>query len=299
MAFSDLVTHAASDRGVTQITPFSKGLSLFAHNFSPDTSTQYAGVKIPVYDLTAKAGAQKNSWYNLDDINGKVLNLENRAVAGISLDDTGVGTPGADGWGETSLTVAKVIGDATVAIAKALETQIATEVYGKMTEANVAETVTLSSDTKLTDFTKLVAGVAKTIDPSQCTLVLNPDEFYALYAVLPSNVIYQQKDPIDMGILRNVLGLKAVVLATKLPVATKGAFIADGAFGVVTRVNKPTIGGYYDTFTITGEDGFTIGYRAYEDLRDGCLKFAGDVLFGSDFLQLDEESKAKGVVLVK
>lgn len=299
MAFSDLVTHAASDRGVTQITPFSKGLSLFAHNFSPDASAQYAGVKIPVYDLVAKAGTQTNSWYNLDEINGKVLNLANRAVAGISLDDTGVGTSGVDGWGETSLTVAKVIGDATVAIAKALETQIATEVYGKMTEANASSAVTLTSDTKLSDFTKLVATAAATVDPSQCTLVLNADEFYALYAVLPSNVIYQQKDPIDMGIIRNVLGLKAVVLATKLPAATKGAFIADGAFGVVTRLNKPVINGYYDTFTITGEDGFTIGYRAYEDLRDGAMKFAGDVLFGSDFLQLDDDGKAKGVIIVK
>lgn len=290
MAFADLVKHAAADKGVSQITTFSKGISLFAHNFAPEASTQFAGVSVPVYDLTAKnVSTATNSWYNLDEIGGKVINLDKRIVAGITLADTGVGVAGTAGWGEASFARAQIISDATVSIVKAIESQIAADIYGKFDPAMAALSVEYKDD-----IGAAVAEAADYVNPAETVLVLAPDLFYKVYTSLPQNIIYQQTDPIQDGILRNVYGLKAIVLAPGLDIP--GAFVADGAFGVVNRLNVPVINGYWDTFELKSDDGFSIGFRAYEDLRDGALKFAGDCLYGSSWLQLDENSKAIGFV---
>ena len=298
MAFSDLTRHAASDAGVSQISPFVKGISLFAHNFSPDPASQFAGVQVPVYNLTAKTpSTSKDSWYNLDEIDGVVVPLKGHAIAGISLNDTGVATS-EGGWGETSFTVQKIVSDATVAVLKAIETSIATDVYGMFTSANAKRSITLGANATLKDFSALVADAAKDLNPAETVLVLNTDTFYKLYAVLPANVIYTQADPIQDGVLRNVLGLKAVVLGAKLPTNVKGGFVTDGALGIVNRLNVPAINGYFDKFEVKTTDGFSVGFRAYEDLRDGALKFGGDCLYGAEWLQKDETYKANGFILV-
>lgn len=288
MGFADLVKHAAADKGVSQIATFSKGISLFAHNFAPTASMQFAGVAVPVYNLTAKnVSTSTNSWYNLDEIGGKVVTLDKRIVAGITLADTEVGVAGKAGWGEASFARAQVISDATVSIVKAIETQIAQDMYAKFTEAAGKHPITLSAD-----FGAMVAQAAAYVNPAETVLVLAPDLFYKLYSELPQNIIYQQTDPIQDGVLRNVYGLKAVVMAPGLQIP--GAFVADGVFGVVNRLNVPVIDGYWDTFDLKSDDGFSIGFRAYEDLRDGAMKFAGDCLYGSTFLQAGTDGKSEG-----
>lgn len=77
-----------------------------------------------------------------------------------------------------------------------------------------------------------------------------------------------------------------------------GAFVADGVFGVVNRLNVPVIDGYWDTFELKSDDGFSIGFRAYEDLRDGAMKFGGDCLYGSTFLQAGIDGKSEGFIPV-
>lgn len=290
MAFADIVKHAAADKGVTQIKTFSKGISLFAHNFAPDASTQFAGVAVPVYNLTAKnITTSTNSWYNLDEIGGTVVTLDKRVVAGLTLADTEVGVANKAGWGESSFSRAQIVSDATVSIVKAIEQQIAADLYGKFDTAVAKTQITLSDD-----FGAMVAEAAEKLNPAETVLVLNPTQFYKLYSELPQNIIYQQTDPIQDGVLRNVYGLKAVVMAPALPSGVEGAFVADGVFGVVNRLNVPVIDGYFDTFELKTDDGFSIGFRAYEDLRDGAMKFGGDCLYGSKFLQLDSDGTTEG-----
>lgn len=311
MAFADLVRTAAIDGGIQALGKATTGLKYFAHSFTPQTAQQWGAVAVPVYDMTAAAfknGTEgSKNWCDGDEVGGLVVPLQYHSIAGISLPDTGIGLSagtnyGGCAYGEQDATVAQIVRDATVGIVKALNKDIATNIYSNFTTANVAETYTLSGETALSGWGKAVAKAAeKNIDIGNAVMVLNKEDFYSkLYPALPANVIYQAQDSIKEGdVIENALGLKAIFAApAALPTGVKGAIIDADAFGVVNRLNRPAINGYFDTFEITTEDGFVMGFRAFEHLCDGAMKFAGDVLYGSEFLHKNADGEAEGVLLL-
>lgn len=264
---------------------------------------------MPVYDLSASDFNSSNDWCNGEDIGGIVVPLEKHLKTGITLPDTGVGILTSDAtlsgyagcaYGEQSQTVAQIMRDATIGITKALAKQAAQAIYGNFLTSAVltGNILTGSTLTSWAGWGAVVAKTAATIDPTDAVMVLNAETFYKDFLpCLPSNVIYNAQDPIQEGVIYNALGLKAITFSPYLPV--KGAIVASDAFGIVNRVNRPVINTYWDTFDVTTEDGLTIGFRAFEHQCQGALKFGGDILFGSKFLQLDENGKAKGVYIIQ
>lgn len=315
MAFNDLVKKVAAQEGAQAIKKNFGGLKYFAHNFTPQNEKQFGGVSVPVYNLTAAQfatglSAGNNDWCDGDEIGGVNVNLTYHDKAGISLPDTGIqltaGGYAGCAYGEATPTVTQILRDATVGIINALEKRVEANIYSMFTEANVARTA-------LTGFTASPTGVGAALaeaaapalstesdlafNPKDATLILDPASYFALIPQIAYSV-YGGTDPVQDGVLEKYLGLKAVICAT-LPTGIKGALVADGAFGVVNRVNQPAINGYFDTFTVTTEDGFSVGFRAFEHLCQGALKFGGDILYGAEFIHQDSNGKAQGVLLLK
>ena len=308
MAFSDLVKHTAADAGITQLGYFTKGISQFAHDFTPQTAQRYAGVAVPVYSLSASDfDASTNNWCDGDDVGGLVVTLDYHSIAGISLPDTGVSLSGnyaGCAYGEQDMTVNQIVRDATVGIVKAIEEQIATNIYGKFLTSNVAVSAKTAPAVSA-DATAWAEAIGDAVtagaitDPTKAVMLVTPELFYGFYAAAAKDhVVFPEQEALKYGMIENVFGLKAVVMAKSLGGgAVKAALVQEDAFGIVSRANRPAINGYWDTFEIRTEDGFQIGFRAFEHLCQGALKFAGDALYGAKFLQLDANGKAKGIQL--
>lgn len=303
MAFSDLTKEVLSPVAVQTLKEATGKFRYFVTNFTPQNASQYSGVQVPVYDLTAAQFVKdSNDWCDGETPNGLVVSLEKHSIAGISLPDTGIQTASGAGYGETDANVAQIVRDASVGIIRALEKDITANIYGKFTSSNIKESAAEFEAGQMTyaKWGALVAQAATKFDVTGGVMILDSATFYGDFLpTLPSNVVYVEKDPVDAGVVRNVMGLKAVICIPngKLGSSFNGAIVAPEAFGIVSRYNAPAINGYWDTFKITTEDGFTVGFRAFENLCQGEMKFAGDCLYGSKFLHIDSTtSKATGVL---
>lgn len=308
MAFADLVKHTAADAGITQLGYFTKGISQFAHNFTPQTATRYAGVSVPVYNLSAADfDKDNNSWCDGDDVGGLVVTLDYHTKAGISLPDTGItlsGNYAGCAYGEQDATVNQIVRDATVGIIKSIEEEIATNIYGNFLTGNVAASA-LTAPAVSADAGAWAESIGEAVtagaikDPTKAVMLVTPELFYGFYAAAAKDhVVFPEQEALKYGLIENVFGLKAVVMAKSLGGgAVKAALVQEDAFGIVSRANRPAINGYWDTFEVRTEDGFIIGFRAFEHLCQGALKFGGDCLYGAKFLQLDGSGKALGVQL--
>ena len=303
MAFSDLTKEVLSPIAVQTLAEATGKFRYFTTNFTPQGASQYSGVQVAVYDLTAAQFVKDtNDWCDGETPGGLVIPLEKHSIAGIALPDTGIQTASAAGYGETDANVAQIVRDASIGIIRALEKDITTNIYGKFTTSNIKETP-VEFDTGSMTYAKwgsLVATAATKFDVTNGVMILDSATFYGDFLpCLPSNVVYVEKDPVDSGVVKNVMGLKAVICIPngKLGSSLNGAIVAPEAFGIVSRYNAPAINGYFDTFKVTTEDGFTVGFRAFENLCQGEMKFAGDCLYGSKFLHIDATtSKATGVL---
>lgn len=307
MAFSDMTKEVLAPVAAKTLSEATGKFRYFATNFTPQAAQKYAGVQVPVYDLTAGQFVKDdNDWCDGETPDGLVINLEKHSIAGIALPDTGIQTEAGVGYGETDANVAQIVRDASVGIIKALEKDITANVYGKFTVQSIKTKIDgIKQTMTFADWAAIVGEAASEFDVTGAVMVLDSATFYGKFMpTLPGNVVYIEKDPVQEGVIKNVLGLKAVVCIPngKLGQGLNGAIVADGAFGIVSRYNAPAIGGYWDTFKVTTEDGFTVGFRAFENLCQGEMKFAGDVLYGAKFLHVDQDSesesynKALGVV---
>lgn len=287
MAFSDIAIKKASEAAIFGLQRHMGKFSLFAHNFSPAAGSQYSGIQIPVYDLTAAADFAEgtNDYCNgADSVDGAVITLDKHFVKSIALPDTGIGVTEGDyagaANGEAEL---NFIADGSKAIADVLGTAANKYVFGQFTATNV---------TKSADMPTTKAGFAglmkicddNGVDPYDCTLVLDPANYGSLLATLDANV-YGTADAIKNGYIEGIYGFKGVVMSGYLPEGVKGVIIPRDTFGIVTRVNTPAVNGYVNTWTAEDGNGVAIGMRVFENLCAGKALLAGDMLFGAKILQ--------------
>ena len=148
---------------------------------------------------------------------------------------------------------------------------------------NVSADVSLSCKQ---DFADLVAVAdANGVDADECVLVLNPTKFSKLLGEMDA-LVYGDREAVRMGAIPELYGFKAVLRSSYLPEGDLGAIIPYNTLGIVSRWNKPQLAGYALTDKATDkESGLTIGFRAFEDLNEGCVKYGGDMLFGARILQ--------------
>lgn len=176
MAFSDIAIKKASDSAIFGLQRHMGAFKLFAHNFSPMAGTQYAGIQVPVYDLSAAAEFVEgtNDWCSgADKVDGTVITLDKHFIKTISLPDTGIGVGSGDyagaANGEAEL---NFVQDGAKAIADVLGTAANKYVYGMFTATNVPLSATMPS-------TKAgFAGLMKVcddngVDSQDCVLVLD------------------------------------------------------------------------------------------------------------------------------
>lgn len=275
MAFSDIQIKIASETAVLGLQKHMASLKFFAHNFSPVADRPFAGVQVPVFKLTdaAEFDETTNNWGSgTNEVDGVVVGLNKHFIKSISLDDVSAG--------ETDINFLR---DGSAAITEVISHAANKAVYGTINQTNVPTTADMPA-------TKAAyAGLLKICDdngvnPYECVLALAPEQFGALLSVLDAN-IYGGPDAVRYGVVPNLFGFRAVVMTSYLPEGTKGAIIPYNTMGIVSRANKPAVDGYVATWTAENDDGFTLGFRVFEDLKAGKMYLGADVLFGSQILQ--------------
>lgn len=93
-------------------------------------------------------------------------------------------------------------------------------------------------------------------------------------------------DYVKTGVIENIFGFKGIVCTTNLPQGVEGAIILDEAMGVASKYLAPmTEGAYPEAWSMTDENGFTIGARRFMNLNTGADIFAMDCLMGAKLIQ--------------
>lgn len=282
MALSDIAVKKISESAVMGLQRHMGAFGLFAHNFAPAGDKQFSGVQVPVYNLSAAADFAEgtNDYCNgAEGIDGTVITLDKHFVKTITIPDTGVGTDAGVGYGETEL---NFLQDGAKAIADVLGTAASKYVFGQFTATNAPLSATMPS-------TKAgFAGLMKVcddngVDPFECALVLNPENYGALMATLDAN-IYGGPEAIRNGVIENIYGFKGIAMTGYLPEGVKGVIVPRDTLGIVTRVNTPAVNGYVNTWTAEDANGIAIGFRVFEHLCFGRAMASGDMLIGAKLL---------------
>ena len=276
MAFSDLQIKVASETAVMGLQKHMASLKYFAKDVKPTADRPFAGVQVPVYSLSeaAEFDENTNNWCGgKNEANGVVVTLDKHLIKSISLDDVSAGETDINFLRDGSQAIADVLGHAANKY-----------VWGLINASNVPtqETFNGASKTAFANLFKIADDHG--VNPYECVLALNPENFAKLLSMLDANV-YSTDEAIKYGVVEGLYGFKAVVCTSYLPAGTIGAIIPYNTIAIVSRTNKPAVDGYVATWTAETEDGFSLGYRVFEHLCYGKMFLGADVLMGAKIVQ--------------
>lgn len=274
MAISDLAIKAASESAVIAVQRHLSQFKNFAHNFSPMAGVQYGAVVVPVYNLSASSEFAEGTkdWCNgANSLDGAVITLEKHYINTIQLPDD------VNSKGDINF-----IADGAKAIAGKLALDAEKYVYSKFTADNTLSAAVPTTKAGFAGLMKICDDAG--VDPYECTLVLDAENFGTLMSTLDANV-YGGPEAVRNGMIEGLYGFKAVMMTGALPTGFKGLIVPYGVAGVVTRVNQPAINGYSSTWTVEDENGIGIGFRSFEHLCYGKALLGGDILVGAAVLQ--------------
>lgn len=276
MAFSDLQIKVASETAIMGLQKHMASLKYFAKDVKPTADRPFAGVQVPVYSLSeaAEFDENTNNWCGgRNEANGVVVTLDKHLIKSISLDDVSAGETDINFLRDGSQAIADVLGHAANKY-----------VWGLINSSNVPtqETFNGASKTAFANLFKIADDHG--VNPYECVLALNPENFAKLLSMLDANV-YSTDEAIKYGVVEGLYGFKAVVCTSYLPAGTIGAIIPYNTIAIVSRTNKPAVDGYVATWTAETEDGFSLGYRVFEHLCYGKMFLGADVLMGAKIVQ--------------
>ena len=279
MAFNDLQLKVASETAVMGLQPHMAALKYFAHNFKELEDRQGASIAVPVYSLTeaAEFDINTNNWGSGDnEMKGEVLNLDKHFIKSIALDDVSAGS-----------TQINFLRDGTAAITDIIGHSANKYVFGLLNSSNcpTQETFTGSDKAAFANLFKIASDYG--VNPYEAVIALNAELFSKL---LTNNdaLVYGSDKPIRYGTIAEFCGFRAVINTNYLPAGTKGAIIPYQCVGIASRINKPAVDGYVNTWTAVDENGFSISFRVYEDLAKGVARLGGDVLMGAKLFQANK-----------
>ena len=276
MAFSDLQIKVASETAVMGLQKHMASLKYFAKDVKPTADRPFAGVQVPVYSLSeaAEFDENTNNWCGgKNETNGVVVTLDKHLIKSISLDDVSAGETDINFLRDGSQAIADVLGHAANKY-----------VWGLINSSNVPTQETFNGASKNAFANLFKIADDNGVNPYECVLALNPENFAKLLSMLDANV-YSTDEAIKYGVVEGLYGFKAVVCTSYLPAGTIGAIIPYNTIAIVSRTNKPAVDGYVATWTAETEDGFSLGYRVFEHLCYGKMFLGADVLMGAKIVQ--------------
>ena len=291
MKFSEIQMNVATDQAIAGIQKHIPAISLFARSFSSQAGEQFNGVAVPVFANGdgAKVQDAKNPstdvWGSGEALNGAVITLDKNISKVYALTDYEAASADnlylADG--------ARAIADQlTMAACKYVFTEVLKDsnLTAVLGDGDALSSYTATAPSDKAGFAGLFATASDAgLNPYDCVLVLNATKFAALMGALDSSV-YGGPDAVRNGVIEGLYGFRGVVMSPFLNEGVKGYIIPYNSLGVVSRWDKPAIDGYSDVWTaVDGKTGFTVGYRAYEDLSSGKAFIGGNILFGAKVLQ--------------
>lgn len=276
MGFSDLQIRVASETAVMGLQRMLGPLKELTVDFSPSGDRHFAGVQVPVYDLDAAAefNESTNNWCGgTNEVGGVVVTLDKHFIKSLALSDI-----------EKGGTDINFLRDGSKAIAETLAVATNKYVWGLINSTNVPTEEEFTGTDKAAFAELFKIADDNGVNPYDCVLALNPEYFAKLLSLMDSN-IYGGSDAVQKGVVPGLYGFKSVVCTPYLPEGTIGAIIPNGTLGVVSRINKPAVDGYVNTWNAETPDGFAVGFRVFEHLCYGKAFLGADVLVGAKVMQ--------------
>lgn len=276
MAFSDLQIKVAAETAVMGLQKHMASLKYFAKDVKPTADRPFAGIQVPVYSLTDAADFDEttNNWCGgTNEVGGVVVQLDKHLIKSISLNDVQAGETDINFLRDGSKAIADVLGHAANKY-----------VWGLINNTNVTKIAQFSGDSKSAFANLFKIADDNGVNPYECVLALNPENYAKLLSMLDANV-YSTDEAIKYGVVEGLYGFKAVVCTSYLQEGTIGAIIPYNTIAIVSRTNRPAVDGYVATWNAETEDGFTLGYRVFEHLCYGKMFLGADVLLGAKIVQ--------------
>ena len=277
MAFNDLQMKEASKQAVLVAHKNLAKIQLFSHTFSELEGRPGESIAVPVYDLTEGAdfAAGTNDYgTGNQEIGGVLINLDKHLVKSVSITDQELAYTGIN-WAK----------DTATALAERLTMDINKKIFNEINSTNVTQEESFSTDDKKTIASLYAIAEKYDIPVDKSIVVLNPENYAKVLALVDYSTI-GTGDYIETGVINGLFGFKGFVCSSNLPDGTDGAIIFDEAIGVASKYLAPmTPGAYPEAWSATDDNGFTIGFRRFMDLKSGKDNFACDCLFGIKLLQ--------------
>jgi hypothetical protein len=277
MAFSDLQMKEASKQAVLVAHKNLAKIQLFSHTFTELEGRPGESIAVPVYDLTE--GADFNAGTNdygtgNQEVGGVLINLDKHLVKSVSITDKELAYTGIN-WAK----------DTASALAERLTMDINKKIFNEINSTNVVQEESFSTDDKQTIASLYAIADKYDIPVDKAIVVLNPENYAKVLALVDYSTI-GTGDYIETGVINGLFGFKGFVCSSNLPDGTDGAIIFDEAVGVASKYLAPmTANAYPEAWSATDDNGFTIGFRRFMDLKSGKDNFACDCLFGVKLLQ--------------
>ena len=274
MAFSDLQMKVTAEAALQGIHASLVKLQDFAHTYSELNDRKVASIVVPVFDLSAAAdfnATSNNYGSGANEIDAATLTLNKHLVKSVSITDKNLA--------ETEIQWTK---DAGIGIGNIIGRGLNEYVFGRIAaEADNTVSATFDGTSKATLANLYKAAADNDLDVEDSVIVLAPEQFAKVLGNLPANE-YGSADAIKNGRIPGLFGFASVVCSTKLGTGKKGYIINRNAVGIASRYLEPMAGAYPAIWkAVDPDNGFTVGFREFADLKSGVRYLAGEALVGA------------------
>jgi len=274
----------AGDKAIIAARQALEKISLFATDFSADAVLPGTTLKLPVFSGSASSFDPSNS-HGYNDAEGAIK------WAAIGFDTHKKCTFGLTDKDKLLVDTDPFWPKAGEAAGQAVAIELVKAATGCL--VYTAATQITSWSVSLANMAALRASCATNkLDPARCVVILEPESYAALLALLPANVI-GDGSAITSGIIKGLYGFKAVIEGTTIskqsgvadstPVNKGVGFIVpEDALMVAGRVIVPQEGVCEQFETTTDEvTGLTLGHRVTVDQNTGSRYYTVEAVLGA------------------
>lgn len=278
MAFSDLTMKTTSEFCLQKLHARITPITDWVHNFRDLEDKKGGVIVVPQVALSASDfNASTNNYAGgTNTYDGATITLSKHLVTSLPYTDVDVAQTEVQWARDTGIAIGDALGRA---------------IYDYALSFLNSENITLSTANSLSsmdDFAGLIETVYdNNLDIGDTTLLVDPQYYAKLIAVLPSNV-YGDGTVVKGGRIPELFGLRSVAAAPTLSATTgyKAVLCDVHSIGVGCRYLAPQPGAYVDAWkAVDSVTGLVTGLRSFTTLHDGTRHIAGEWLGGISVLR--------------